>query len=307
MASSSSTTLMTGSVHPASLVGRTWHSPALLNLVEEPVTQSVLDHIVDTVVETCCYARSRVQQDDKMMDQPDQSSITALVRSVARRADVSMPVLLVTLAYLDRARPHLYIGSQEYAYERVFLGAIIAASKFTNDSCLRNVHWAVVSCMFGPRDVGRIEREFLAVLDYELKISESDVLAHHAWLSSEAAPLEAYSPMVLPQLVLSHAEPASPASPSTPEHYDALSPSASSDESSPGMPVTPTDAPMRSVAAASLSALRVMLPPSYGMQHAEAAVPLKRKASRSMKLMSFKRGFLGTPSRPHPEEAGYVV
>ena len=37
--------------------------------------------------------------------------------------------------------------------------------------------------IFGKRDIGRIEREFLAVLDWELSISEADVLAHHAQLS----------------------------------------------------------------------------------------------------------------------------
>ncbi|KZV62414.1 hypothetical protein PENSPDRAFT_591441 [Peniophora sp. CONT] len=300
---------MAASVHAASLVDRAWHSPALLDLIEQPVTQPVLDHIVDTVVDTCCYARGRAQQAGKTMRQTNLSSITALVRNVVRRADVPMPVLLVTLAYLDRARqvllrsdiPHLFIGSQEYAFERVFLGAVIAASKFTNDSCLRNVHWAVVSNMFGHRDVGRIEREFLAVLDFELGITESDVLAHHTWLSSAVPSLEASSPMALPQLILPHAGSSSPASPSFPEYCDALSPSASSDDSSPDMPVTPADAPMPSVAAAHLSALRVMLSPSYAAQHAEAAVPLKRKASRSV-LHSFKRGFLGSSSRPQPEE-----
>lgn len=37
--------------------------------------------------------------------------------------------------------------------------------------------------IFGKRDIGRIEREFLSVLDWELSISEEDVLAHHAELS----------------------------------------------------------------------------------------------------------------------------
>lgn len=37
--------------------------------------------------------------------------------------------------------------------------------------------------IFGKRDIGRIEREFLAVLDWELSISEADVLSHHAQLS----------------------------------------------------------------------------------------------------------------------------
>lgn len=33
--------------------------------------------------------------------------------------------------------------------------------------------------VFGKRDVGRIEREFLDVLDFELSITEDDIMAHH--------------------------------------------------------------------------------------------------------------------------------
>ena len=38
-------------------------------------------------------------------------------------------MILTTLAYLDRARPHLHIALEEWANERVFLGALIVASK----------------------------------------------------------------------------------------------------------------------------------------------------------------------------------
>ena len=40
-----------------------------------------------------------------------------------------MPVILATLVYLNRAKPHLHIALEEWANERVFLGAIIVASK----------------------------------------------------------------------------------------------------------------------------------------------------------------------------------
>lgn len=52
-----------------------------------------------------------------------------------------------------------------------------------NDSTLKNVHWALCTGVFGKRDVGRIEREYLDVLNFELKISEDDLLAHHDGLS----------------------------------------------------------------------------------------------------------------------------
>lgn len=53
-----------------------------------------------------------------------------------------------------------------------------------NDSTLKNVHWALCTGVFGKRDIGRIEREFLDVLDFDLAISECDILAHHSVIMS---------------------------------------------------------------------------------------------------------------------------
>jgi len=137
-----------------------------------------------------------------------------------------MPVILATLVYLNRAKPHLHIALEEWANERVFLGAIIVASKYLNDSSLKNVHWAVCTGVFGKRDVGRIEREFLDVLDFELSITEDDVMAHHDAIISLLVPthrrLHGISSAPLPQL--SH----TPASPSSTE--SSFSPRTPSDE-----------------------------------------------------------------------------
>ena len=40
------------------------------------------------------------------------------------------------------------------------------------------------SRIFRTRDIGRIEREFLDVLDFELGVSEADILSHHAAIMS---------------------------------------------------------------------------------------------------------------------------
>jgi hypothetical protein len=40
-----------------------------------------------------------------------------------------MPTLLVTLVYIQRAKAHLQIALEQWACERVFLGALILASK----------------------------------------------------------------------------------------------------------------------------------------------------------------------------------
>jgi len=101
------------------------------------------------------------------------------VWDVIRRASVKMPVLLVTLVYIARAKSHLHIETEDWACERVFLGALMVASKYTNDSTLRNIHWALATGIFGKRDVNRIEREFLQVLAWQLCLTQADILAHY--------------------------------------------------------------------------------------------------------------------------------
>ena len=43
--------------------------------------------------------------------------------------------------------------------------------------------------LFNKRDIGRIEREFLDVLDFELRITEADILAHHEPVMSLKRPV----------------------------------------------------------------------------------------------------------------------
>ena len=57
------------------------------------------------------------------------ADFTAFARTVIERAGVQIPVLLGTLVYLDRAKPHLQLSLEEWACERVFLGALICSNK----------------------------------------------------------------------------------------------------------------------------------------------------------------------------------
>lgn len=195
---------------------------------------------------------------------PELVSFVTFVTNVITRAEVTTSTLLATLAYIDRARPYLQIGIEEWAHERVFLGALIVAAKvrlttyssclchhtnfffpffilqYLNDSTLKNVHWALCTGVFGKRDVGRIEREFLDVLGFELKITENDLLEHYDGLMTIASPM-----MLSPQLNSSpvhhrrnhkrtsmSSPPAAPALvPSSPD-----SPSSSSSSDSPQTP-----------------------------------------------------------------------
>ncbi|KIY49755.1 hypothetical protein FISHEDRAFT_16088, partial [Fistulina hepatica ATCC 64428] len=178
--SSASSSAMSSPVHPASLVDPALHSTALLELLDLKITRPVIEYLVEVTVETVDYAMDRpaTQLRGRALTKRH-DRFTTFVTNVLTRAEITFPVVLATLAYIDRSKPHLHIALEEWAHERVFLGALMVASKYLNDSTLKNVHWALCTGVFGKRDVGRIEREFLDVLDFELAVTEDDLLSHH--------------------------------------------------------------------------------------------------------------------------------
>ncbi|KAJ7633273.1 hypothetical protein FB45DRAFT_1148935 [Roridomyces roridus] len=188
LTSSSSTSWSTKAtqttLHPASLVDPATHSAALMELVELELSRTVIDYFVHYISDTVAYAMrysgassSRIHSS---LNSPEsRQKHTAFVRTVLARAEIATPTILVALSYLARSRPHLAIARETWAFERVFLGALILATKYTDDSTLKNVHWAICSGVFGKRDVGRIEREFLEVLDWELGVKEEELVVHY--------------------------------------------------------------------------------------------------------------------------------
>ncbi|KAJ6521451.1 hypothetical protein DFH09DRAFT_1047888 [Mycena vulgaris] len=188
-ASSSTSNSRSSPVHAASLVDPAHHPAALLQLVDIKLSRQVIDYVVDCVSEAVEHALGRTPARGRAPTRsPYLPKFTTFVTTVLTRAEVTAPTLLTALVYVARARPHLSIAMEEWALERVFLGALITASKYTNDSTLKNVHWALCTGVFGKRDVGRIEREFLDVLDWELGVGEADLMAHHAGLAFALAP-----------------------------------------------------------------------------------------------------------------------
>ena len=51
---------------------------------------------------------------------------------VIQKSQVTLPVILVALVYLERSRPHLFIELEQWACERIFLGALVVASKVSS-------------------------------------------------------------------------------------------------------------------------------------------------------------------------------
>ncbi|KAJ3855740.1 hypothetical protein EV368DRAFT_25498, partial [Lentinula lateritia] len=193
--SASSTTSVTR--RSTSSVNHTQSSAYLMQLLSIDVSKPVIDyvvdyvsHIVDHLVDhppdqlIMLFPMTRGRSQSKRHRRPAKispcSDATSFVERVLHKVRVKMSEVLATLAYIDRARSFLQISSDtKYPFERVFLGALIVATKFLNDSCIPNMHWAQCSRLFGKHDIGRIEREFLEVLDWDLTLTEEDLLAHY--------------------------------------------------------------------------------------------------------------------------------
>jgi hypothetical protein len=126
--STSSSSSSSSSVHHASLVDPSLHSPALLELLDIKLAAPVIEYVVDCVAETVDYAMGRPSSSRGTPSRRN-TAFTTFVTNVITRAELTTPVILASLVYIDRAKPHLHIALEEWAHERVLLGAVICASK----------------------------------------------------------------------------------------------------------------------------------------------------------------------------------
>jgi hypothetical protein len=228
-------------LHPASLVSSAEHSAELLQLLELQITRGLIEHLVQSTAEVVNFAlgtptTSSSSRGRSTTRTNKYTEFTEFVSGIIERAEVTISDILVTLVYIQRARPYLSVQTEEWALHRVFLGALIVASKYTNDSTLKNIHWAMVSGTFGKRDIGRIEREFIEVLDWDFSVTEADLqVVHDALLHLLPVPHTTSLPVV---------EVSPPSSPVTSDSSDSSESSHwSDDESDSDSHSTPATSP----------------------------------------------------------------
>ena len=142
---------MPSSLHPASLVDASLHSTATLQLVDlalndcligksppqnsTPLCRShlfgSLDYVVQCTVEAVDFALGRASS----FATPNPKAVyrhaefTEFVSTVLSRSEMKTSVILASLVYIHRAMSYLSIETEQWACERVFLGALILAAK----------------------------------------------------------------------------------------------------------------------------------------------------------------------------------
>lgn len=114
-------------------------------------------------------SHTTLQNDDKTLP-----SISLFIESVISRSGTSMPTLIASLVYLWRLQQRLPadVKPMPSAPHRVFLAALILATKNLHDGSPFNTHW----CCFGfsIKEVNLMERQFLHLLDWDVRIHPQD-------------------------------------------------------------------------------------------------------------------------------------
>ena len=169
-----------------------------------------LDHLVRTTIETVDFALGRPTLHPLAPSSPVPRPLLQLTLDVVHRSRIEISVILVALVYLERVRPQFKIADERWACERILIGALVLAAKVTfihafhaynvsiltrvstsqyvSDYTIKNARWARWSGTFSKEDIGRMERELLDILDWNLSVAEGDIMAHHERLSSLVSP-----------------------------------------------------------------------------------------------------------------------
>ncbi|GAA6011567.1 hypothetical protein JCM11491_004691 [Sporobolomyces phaffii] len=181
--------------HPASLLPKFMHDPALLELVRQPVSPEMITYIAQRTVEVISVAptstshppsppvtpiRANFSPDAPAKSNPDVSALEAFITVLVQKSNVQVPTLLSTLVYLDRLRLKLPASAcgMESTRLRVFLATLIVAAKALNDSSPKNKHWTRYAAIFPLAEVNLMERQLLFLLDFDLRMDEAELLEH---------------------------------------------------------------------------------------------------------------------------------
>ncbi|KAF9076687.1 cyclin-domain-containing protein [Rhodocollybia butyracea] len=172
--------------HPASLIEISAHDPQLVRLMSSRINMEMVDYIARQAANIVCIEGESPIIASSVVSIPSPNCSYNSVASVplrdfighlVRRAHVQVSTLLATLIYLERLRSRLPIftrGTTPSTRHRLFLATLIVASKYLNDSTLKNKHWAQCAVFFSLKEITLMETELLNFLDYDLRFDEEE-------------------------------------------------------------------------------------------------------------------------------------
>ncbi len=105
-------------------------------------------------------------------------SLEAFISSLVSQSNVQTPTLMSSMIYLLRLKSKLPLNAKGLpcTIHRIFLACLIVAAKNLNDSSPMNKHWAkYTNGLFTVDELNLMERQLLALLDWNLNIETQDL------------------------------------------------------------------------------------------------------------------------------------
>lgn len=155
---------------------------ALEDFVTYPVTREMVTYIAQKATDVIPCAPTDPNADPSSIPELDY-----FIACVVDRSHCQVPTLMTSLVFLDRLKERLPGVAQGLpcTRHRLFLAALILSAKYVNDSSPKNKHWAIYSHIdeypgfgFSLTEVNLMEKQLLYLLDWDLIITESDLLIH---------------------------------------------------------------------------------------------------------------------------------
>ncbi|CCM03982.1 uncharacterized protein FIBRA_06138 [Fibroporia radiculosa] len=172
--------MSTSRISPNSQIDFLLHDPALVEMIYTPVNWGLVDYLVNRTTDaiSCSTLFSHALKTAFFVN---------FVKDIIIKSRAMTPMLLVALGYMSRAgRALLDNLLHQWRCEQLFLGALILASKYIYEEPMGAAQWASLTGIFSVKDINRIEREYLILIQYNLGICEADLLAHYEPVFSRA-------------------------------------------------------------------------------------------------------------------------
>jgi len=154
------------------------NAAALNSLLCQPVSQSLISRLV----ESACSIGS-LPSSFGFYEDDDTLSLENFLWTLTFYSGSTALDLMGALVYLSRLKTLIRPEAEKGAYtnHRYILVSLILASKYLNDQWLRNKDWARWGMIdnrlcFSPAQVNLMERQILDVLNWNLRITENDLL-----------------------------------------------------------------------------------------------------------------------------------
>lgn len=155
-------------------------SQALSILMKSPVSQGMIQHLVNTTLKVIQCKKSKTVSPPNSPAQQSKPlpSLMTFISRLVRYTNVYTGTLLSTLVYLEKLRSKLPKNAEGLpcTLHRIFLACLIISSKFNNDSSPKNLHWAeYTDGLFTTKDINLMERQLLNLLNWDVQINNQDL------------------------------------------------------------------------------------------------------------------------------------